>query len=93
MYVVVVVAHIAGTVEIGSGTWGGAGATVSNNLKICNDCMIGAWAVVIENINSQGIYIGCPARKIEKQIRNDCIYENSNYDSDCPFYDRTIQYE
>jgi len=33
-------AHLAGTVHVGSGTWVGIGATVSNNVTICQDCMI-----------------------------------------------------
>ncbi len=49
--------HVAGSVQIGARTWIGAGATVSNNLSICGDCMIGAGAVVIKDIEIQGTYI------------------------------------
>ncbi len=55
-------AHIAGMVQIGVRTCVGAGATVSNNLSICGDCVIGAGAVVIKNIETRGTYIGVPAR-------------------------------
>lgn len=58
-------AHIAGTVKIGARTWIGIGASVSNNLNICNDCMIGAGAVVIKDIYEPGTYIGVPAKKLE----------------------------
>lgn len=54
-------AHIAGTVIIGVRTWIGAGATVSNNIRICGDCMIGAGAVVIRDILESGTYVGVPA--------------------------------
>ena len=56
---------MAGTVNVGEGTWIGAGATVSNNVNICGDCMIGAGAVVIKDIDKPGTYIGSPARKIK----------------------------
>ena len=31
--------HLCGTVSVGNGTWIGAGATVSNNVSICSNCM------------------------------------------------------
>lgn len=57
-------AHLCGKVELGEGTWIGAGAVVSNNLTICGGCMIGAGAVVIQNIVEPGTYVGVPVRKI-----------------------------
>ena len=54
---------MAGTCIIGERTWIGAGATVSNNVNICGDCMIGAGAVVIKNIEKSRTYIGVPARE------------------------------
>ncbi len=58
-------AHVAGSVEIGAGTWVGVGAVVSNNINICSDCMIGAGAVVIRDIKIPGTYVGVPAKKIK----------------------------
>ena len=55
---------LGGTVHIGALTQVGIGAVVSNNIKICNDSLIGAGAVVAEDIVQSGIYIGVPARKI-----------------------------
>ncbi len=55
-------AHVAGMVHIGAHTWIGAGATVSNNISICGDCMIGAGAVVVKDIERKGTYKGVPAR-------------------------------
>lgn len=57
--------HLCGTVMVANKTWIGAGATVSNNVNICSDCMIGAWAVVIKDIIKSGTYVGSPARKIK----------------------------
>ncbi len=58
-------AHLAGTVTVGERTWIGIGAVVNNNLKITGDCMIGAGAVIIENISETGTYVGVPARRIK----------------------------
>lgn len=57
--------HTAGTVFIGERTWLGIGAIVSNNLKICSGCVIGAGSVVVKNITETGTYLGMPARKIQ----------------------------
>jgi acetyltransferase-like isoleucine patch superfamily enzyme len=42
----------------------GIGATVSNGLTVCGDCMIGAGAVVVKNIDAPGTYVGVPARRM-----------------------------
>lgn len=55
-------AHVAGSVFIGSRTWVGIGGIISNNLTICADCIVGAGAVVVRNIDQPGIYVGAPAR-------------------------------
>lgn len=55
--------HLAGTVHVGARTWIGIGATVSNNVSICEDCMIGAGAVVVKDIEEAGTYVGVPIRK------------------------------
>jgi len=52
-------------VKVGKYTMIGAGATVSNNVSICADCMIGAGAVVVKDIVDSGTYVGVPARKLE----------------------------
>lgn len=56
--------HIAGSVEIERRTWLGVGTIVSNNVKIANDCIIGAGSVVIKDIIEPGTYVGIPARRI-----------------------------
>lgn len=57
-------AALGGTVRIGSLTHVGIGATVKNNTDICSDCIIGAGAVVLENIKDKGTYVGVPARNV-----------------------------
>ncbi len=54
-------AHLCGADRIGARTWIGAGATVSNNVSICADCMIGAGSVVVHAITQPGVYYGVPA--------------------------------
>jgi sugar O-acyltransferase (sialic acid O-acetyltransferase NeuD family) len=56
--------HLAGSVHIGSRTWIGIGAIISNNLDVTSDCIIGAGAVVVESIEELGTYIGVPAKKM-----------------------------
>lgn len=55
--------HLCGTVILGNSVWIGAGATIKNNTSICHDSIIGAGAVVIDNIIEAGTYVGVPARK------------------------------
>lgn len=58
-------AHIAGTVQIGESSWIATGASIINNLDICNNCIIGAGTVVVKDIKEQGTYVGVPARRIK----------------------------
>lgn len=43
----------------------GAGATVKNNLIICEKTVVGAGAAVVRNIEEPGTYVGVPARRIK----------------------------
>lgn len=61
-------ARLCGTVTIGKLAWIGAGATVSNNIHICDGCTIGAGTVVVRDIVEKGIYVGTPAKRLEKQL-------------------------
>ncbi|WP_010276831.1 acetyltransferase [Paenibacillus senegalensis] len=56
--------HLAGTVQVGVGSWLGIGSAVSNNVTIASGCIIGAGAVVIKDIHEAGTYVGVPARRI-----------------------------
>ena len=53
---------LGGTVRIGSLTHVGIGATIKNVITICPDCVIGAGAVVVKNIEKRGTYVGVPAK-------------------------------
>ncbi len=57
---------LAGSVTVGKRTWLGVGATISNGISICSDCMIGAGAVVVKDIVEPGTYVGVPAKKLTK---------------------------
>ena len=40
---------------------------MSNNIEICEVCMIGAGALVIKNIKENGTYIGVPVKKMKNE--------------------------
>lgn len=58
-------AKLAGNVTIGQRTWVGISATVKDGVHICDDCMIGAGAVVVKDITRAGTYVGVPAQQIK----------------------------
>ena len=58
-------ASLAGAVNIGEKTWVGIGASVKNNVSICDNCLIGAGGVVIKSIEACGTYAGVPVRKVK----------------------------
>lgn len=55
-----------GTVRIGKGTWLGLGSKIINNVSIAGDCIVGAGAVVIEDIINRGLCVGIPAKKVDR---------------------------
>ncbi len=55
-------ASLGGCVTLERHVWVGAGATLINNVDVCEGCIIGAGAVVIRDINEAGTYVGVPAR-------------------------------
>lgn len=58
-------AKLAGAVCVGKRAWIGIGAVVKNNTNICGDCIIGAGAVVVRNIEEAGTYTGIPAKMMK----------------------------
>ena len=58
-------AALGGTVQIGESTHVGIGACIRNNLTICGGCTIGAGAVVVQDIEEPGTYVGIPARRVK----------------------------
>lgn len=57
--------NIAGTVEVGTRSWLGIGSSISNNIKISSDCILGAGTVVIKDIIECGTYVGVPCHKVK----------------------------
>lgn len=56
---------IAGATQIGACNFIGINATIINRLQIVDNVVVGAGAVVVDNIVEAGTYIGIPARKIK----------------------------
>lgn len=56
---------LGGTVHIGECAHIGIGATVKNNISICENAVVGAGAVVVKDIDEKGVYVGVPARRIK----------------------------
>jgi len=56
---------LSGTVVVGKNTWIGTGASVINNVEICENVVVGVGSVVVKDIQTQGTYIGVPARRIK----------------------------
>ena len=57
---------ISGGVGVGNNVLLGTGAIVTECKSICNDVIVGAGATVVKNIEKTGIYIGTPAKKMDK---------------------------
>ena len=74
--------HLCGMVTIKEETWIGAGATVSNNVSVCCDCVIGAGAVVVRDIRKPDTYIGVPAKGVKMK------HKNTNGGGKNPLYQR-----
>ena len=59
-------ATVAGRCSIGSLVFLGAGAIVIDRVRIADGVTIGAGATVIDDITEAGVYVGSPARRIDK---------------------------
>ncbi len=59
---------IAGRCILGRAVLIGAGATVIDNVRICDGVIVGAGAVVIRDILEPGTYVGNPARRRKQQV-------------------------
>jgi len=54
---------LAGRVEIGARSWIGIGSCIKQLISVCDSVIVGAGAVVVNDITESGVYIGMPARK------------------------------
>lgn len=61
---------LCGEVEVGKGTWIGAGSTVIQCVKIGRNCFIGAGSVVVSDIPEGCLAYGNPCRIIKKINEN-----------------------
>lgn len=59
--------HVNGKVIIGERVYFGSNASTVEDISICNDVTVGAAACVAKNITESGIYVGIPAKKLEKK--------------------------
>lgn len=57
-------AHTAGGVSLADGVWLGVGAVVTNNKSIGANTVVGAGAVVVQDIPDECTVVGCPAKPI-----------------------------
>lgn len=60
-------AHLAGGTCVGLGSWVGIGACTKQQVHIGRNVIIGAGAVVINDVGSDCTVVGNPAKKLEKQ--------------------------
>ncbi|MNL87495.1 UDP-N-acetylbacillosamine N-acetyltransferase [compost metagenome] len=60
-------ATLAGSVAIGQGTLVGAGANVLPGISVASNAIVGAGAVVIDDAADPAVYVGVPARKVERR--------------------------
>ncbi len=54
----------------------GVNCTVSDHIKIAKDCIIGANANLIANTEEAGIYVGNPAKRLEKSSLDTVFWSN-----------------
>lgn len=58
-------AHLAGAVEIGRRTWFGIGAVAKEGVRLGEDVVVGAGAVVVANVAGNSLVVGNPAKSCE----------------------------
>ena len=61
--------NLAGSVFVGTGSFLGIGCKVIQEVKIANWNIVGAGAVVIEDTEDFGVYVGVPAKMIKNLKR------------------------
>jgi sugar O-acyltransferase (sialic acid O-acetyltransferase NeuD family) len=57
---------ISGFCEIGRSSFLGVNSTFGDNLKVAEDCVIGAGAVVVKNTKPGLVYVGNPAKPLDR---------------------------
>lgn len=59
--------HISGSCTIDDGVYFGTNSSVREKINICKNVTIGMGAVVVKDITEAGIYIGSPAKRLERK--------------------------
>lgn len=60
-----------GPVEIGGGSWLGAGAIVLDGVKVGRNCVVGAGAVVTKDLPDCSVAVGVPARIVRQRANSE----------------------
>lgn len=68
-------AGISGNVKIGQGVLIGAGATIIEGHTIGDGATVGAGAVVTKGVPAGEVWVGCPARPMERSIHRPTLAE------------------
>lgn len=58
---------IAGLSEVGMRCMIGNGVTFIDHIHVCDDVTIGGGATVVKNITEKGVYVGTPAKRMERK--------------------------
>lgn len=58
--------NISGLCNIGNFVYFGTNASIKQGISVCDNVTIGMGATVLKNINESGIYIGSPAKLLQK---------------------------
>lgn len=61
--------HTGGNVRVGKESWIGIGSCVKNGVTLGEQCVVGAGSVVLKNIPSGYVAVGCPARPMKNMSR------------------------
>jgi sugar O-acyltransferase (sialic acid O-acetyltransferase NeuD family) len=59
--------NISGNVTIGNRVTVGTNSAIREKIHVTDDVIIGMGAIVTKNLNTPGVYVGCPARKMKKE--------------------------
>jgi sugar O-acyltransferase (sialic acid O-acetyltransferase NeuD family) len=57
---------VSGYCDIGERCFFGVNSCVAHGINVGSDCVIGAGAVVTHDVDSEGVYVGNPARRVPK---------------------------
>ncbi|MDQ7048321.1 MAG: DapH/DapD/GlmU-related protein [Enterobacterales bacterium] len=57
--------NLVSDIHIGNDVWIGAGVIILPGVSIADEVVIGAGSVVTKNLDTKGVYVGNPARKVD----------------------------